>query len=235
MEKGQLEGSHKVHQYVLNNSLRESDLLERLRLETAKNPAAIMQIPPEQGQLMALLTKLISAKRAIEIGVFTGYSSICVAQAMPEDGQLVACDINEDWVDIARKYWAEAGVEHKIDLRIAPANQTLQLLLDEGQAETFDFVFIDADKGSYDEYYELSLALLRPGGLIAIDNTLLYGAVAEPTPPADYQDGHFPPSEIDVVKQLNLKIKQDERVDLSMLQMADGVTLVYKRAEAKHG
>ncbi len=225
MEKGNLSQVKNIRQYVLDNSLRESDILNRLRLETAKDSLSIMQIPPEQGQLMALLVKLIGAKRTIEIGVYTGYSTLCVSQAMPDDSYTVACDVSEQWTKIAKKYWKEAGVDKKIDLRIAPASETLQSLIDAGQNESYDFVFIDADKEKYDEYYELSLKLLRKGGLIAIDNVLLFGSVID----SSLLDGAFPESSIQAMRTLNVKIRDDDRVDISMLQIADGITLVRKK------
>ncbi len=229
MKKGKLELIENIHEYLLNNSLRESDILNRLRLETAKDSAAIMQIPPEQGQLMSLLVKLISAKRTIDIGVFTGYSSLCVAQALPSDSYTVACDIDKRWTDIAQKYWEEAGIRDKIDLRIAPASETLEQLLSEGQGETYDFIFIDADKESYDRYYELSLQLLREGGLIAIDNVLLFGSVIDSNLLDESLRDKISEISIQAVRDLNLKIKDDERVDISMLKIADGITLVRKR------
>ncbi|PCJ41007.1 MAG: SAM-dependent methyltransferase [Moraxellaceae bacterium] len=218
-----------IHQYILDNSLRESDVLTRLRLETAKDPAAIMQIPPEQGQLMSLLVQLISAKRSIEIGVFTGYSALCVAQAMPSDSYTVACDINEDWTKTAERYWEEAGIRSKIDLRIAPASETLEQLLSEGQGGTFDFIFIDADKENYDVYYELSLQLLRKGGVIAIDNVLLFGSVVDSNIVDEPLRNIFSESSIKAIRELNIKIKNDDRVDISMLPVADGLTLVRKQ------
>jgi len=229
VEKGSLSQEKNIRQYVLDNSLRESDILNRLRQETAKDTLSIMQIPPEQGQLMALLVKLIGAKRTIEIGVYTGYSTLCVSQAMPEDSYTIACDISEEWTKIAKKYWQEAGIDKKIDLRIAPAAKTLQALIDEGQSESYDFVFIDADKDSYDEYYELSLKLLRKGGLIAIDNVLLFGAVIDSNLLGSPLKDRIAESSIQAMRVLNVKIRNDHRVDISMLQIADGITLVRKK------
>lgn len=229
MEKGKLDLVENMHEYVLDSSLRESDVLHRLRLETEKDPSAIMQIPPEQGQLMALLVKLIGARRTIEIGVYTGYSTLCVSQAMPSDSYTVACDVNEAWTNIAKRYWKEAGVDKKIDLRISSASETLELLINDGQSESYDFIFIDADKNSYDNYYELSLKLLKRGGLIAIDNVLLFGSVID----SDLLDSKLrdklPESSIQSVRDLNTKIKNDNRVDISMLQIADGITLARKK------
>ncbi|VAX32048.1 hypothetical protein MNBD_NITROSPIRAE01-1873 [hydrothermal vent metagenome] len=226
MRKGNIEFEQDIQSYVLGVSLRESDLLRRLRKETQTDAAAIMQIPAEQGQFMAMLVKLMGAKRTIEIGVYTGYSTLCVAEAMPHDSYTIACDVDEDWTNIAKRYWSEAGVDQKIDLKIAPARETLKRLLDDNQSASFDFIFIDADKVNYDHYYELSLQLLRPGGLIAIDNVLLFGAVL-----ASNVSGSeiFDKTSIAVVRALNLKIKNDQRVDISMLKLADGLTLVRKK------
>ncbi len=226
MKKGNIEFEQDIQDYVLGVSLRESDLLSRLRKETEKDAAAIMQIPAEQGQFMAMLVKLMGAKRTIEIGVYTGYSTLCVAEAMPDDSYTVACDVDENWTNIAKKYWREAGVDQKIDLKIAPARETLKRLIDDNQSGSFDFIFIDADKINYDHYYELSLRLLRPGGLIAIDNVLLFGAVL-----ASHVSGSeiFDEESITAVRALNLKIKDDDRVDISMLKLADGLTLVRKK------
>lgn len=228
MEKGRLNLIENIYEYVLDNSLRESDVLSRLRQETEKDSSAIMQIPAEQGQFMALLVKLIGAKRTIEIGVYTGYSTLCVSQAMPSDSYTVACDVSEEWTDIAQRYWKEAGVDNKIDLRIAPASETLKLLIEDGQSESYDFVFIDADKDSYDNYYELSLSLLKKGGLIAIDNVLLFGSVVDSNLLDISLKDKLPESSIQSVRDLNKKIKNDSRVDISMLQIADGITLARK-------
>ena len=229
MEKGKLDLVESMYQYVLDSSLRESEVLTRLRIETEKDPSAIMQIPPEQGQLMALLVKLIGAKRTIEIGVYTGYSALCVSQAMPSDSYTVACDVNEEWADIAKRYWKEANVDQKIDLKIAPATETLELLIADGQSGSYDFVFIDADKDNYDNYYELSLKLLKSGGLIAIDNVLLFGSVIDSSLLDEKLKEMLPESSIQAVRDLNVKINNDSRVDISMLQIADGITLVRKR------
>src|SRR6185436_6174111 len=169
-----------IHRYLVEHSVREPGVLARLRAATETLPEASMQIGPEQGQLMALLAKLIGAKRCIEVGVFTGYSSLAVALALPEDGRIMACDVSEQWTAIARRFWREAGVEHKIELKLQPATRTLEQLLAAGEAGRYDFAFVDADKPAYDSYYELLLKLLRPGGLIALDNTLWSGAVANP-------------------------------------------------------
>ncbi len=209
-----------LYQYLLDVSLREPEVLRRLRRETASHPMARMQIAPEQGQVMALLVRLLGARRALEVGVFTGYSALAVALALPPDGTLTACDVSEDYTAVARRYWQEAGVAGKIDLRIAPALETLEALLAEGQAGTFDFAFIDADKESYDAYYERALRLLRAGGLILFDNVLWSGRVAE----ADAQD-----ADTQALRTLNRKLHHDERIHLSLLPLADGLTLALKR------
>ncbi len=209
-----------LYQYLLDVSLREPEVLRRLRRETASHPMARMQIAPEQGQFMALLVRLLGARRALEVGVFTGYSALAVALALPPDGTLTACDVSEDYTAVARRYWQEAGVAGKIDLRIAPALETLEALLAEGQAGTFDFAFIDADKESYDAYYERALRLLRAGGLILFDNVLWSGRVAE----ADAQD-----ADTQALRTLNRKLHHDERIHLSLLPLADGLTLALKR------
>ncbi|WP_421656709.1 class I SAM-dependent methyltransferase [Leptothermofonsia sp. ETS-13] len=211
--------SDRLYDYLLSVSLREPEVLAELRQETAQLPMSIMQIAPEQGQFMALLIQLIGAKKALEVGVFTGYSSLCVALAMPPEGKLVACDISEEYTAIAKRYWQKAGVANKIDLRIAPALETLDHLLASGQANTFDFAFIDADKKNYPNYYEQALQLVRPGGLIAIDNVLWSGRVADP---AD-QD-----SSTTAIRAFNQKLHQDERVRISLLPIADGLTLAMK-------
>ena len=209
-----------VHQYIIDHSVRESDLLARLRAETSKLPMAEMQIGPEQGQFMALLAKLINAKRCIEIGVFTGYSALVVALALPDDGKIVACDVSEEWTSIGRRYWKEAGVDHKIDLRLQPALRTLDSLIAAGESGSYDYSFIDADKPNYDAYYERVLQLLRPGGLILIDNVLWSGRVADPKANDAYTM---------VFKNLNAKLHKDERIDVSLLGIGDGVTLARKR------
>jgi predicted O-methyltransferase YrrM len=211
--------SEQLYQYVVANSLREPEILTQLRHETANHPQARMQISPEQGQLMALLVQLMGARKVLEIGVFTGYSSTCVALALPADGKLIACDISEDYTAIARRYWQAAGVAEKITLHLAPALETLDQLLAQGQAETFDFAFIDADKGNYADYYDRSLQLIRPGGLVAIDNVLWSGRVADPTD----QD-----KITNTIRAFNQKVAQDDRVTVSLLPIADGLTLALK-------
>jgi predicted O-methyltransferase YrrM len=210
----------RLYEYLLSVSVREPDVLVKLREETAQMPMSVMQIAPDQGAFMAFLVQLMGAKKTLEVGVFTGYSSLCVALALPPEGKIVACDVSQDYTDIARRYWQLAGVVQKIDLRIAPALETLDRLLAQGQAGTFDFAFIDADKGNYDNYYERSLQLIRPGGLIAIDNVLWGGSVVDP----QKQD-----EDTLAIRALNAKLHQDERVTLSLLSIADGLTLALKR------
>ena len=210
----------RLQNYFLSISGRESDILRSLRQETAAHPLSRMQIAPEQGQFMALLVQLLGATKTLEIGVFTGYSSLAVALALPPQGRIVACDISEDYTAMARSYWQRAGVADKIDLRIAPALETLDRLLESGEAGTFDFAFIDADKQNYDNYYERALQLLRVGGLIAIDNVLWGGQVADPT---------VDDADTEAIRALNAKLVQDERVSLSVVPIADGLTLALKR------
>jgi predicted O-methyltransferase YrrM len=212
--------SNEVHDYLLSVSLREPDVLRELREETAGLERSEMQIGPEQGQLMALLVELIGARRTLEIGTFTGYSALVVALALPPDGRVLACDVSEEWTSIARRYWAKAGVSEKIDLRLGPAVETLEGLLAEGQHDQFDFAFIDADKASYDAYYELCLQLVRPGGLIAVDNVLWSGKVA---------DASVTDADTEAIRRLNAKLSSDERVTLSLLPVGDGLTLARKR------
>ena len=208
-----------LYAYVLSHSLREHPAQAALREATQAHPHAVMQIGAEQGQFMALLVRLIGAKRTIEIGVFTGYSALCVALALPDDGYVLACDVSDEYTRIGRPYWKQAGVSHKIDLRLAPARETLDERLANGEAGTFDFAFIDADKPAYDDYYERCLRLLRQGGLIAIDNVLWSGSVAQPAKTADTA----------ALQALNDKLHRDERIDLSLLPIGDGLTLARKR------
>jgi predicted O-methyltransferase YrrM len=209
-----------LHDYLVAVSVREPEVLTRLRVETQKMPRGKLQISPEQGQLMALLIELIGAKRTLEVGTFTGYSALSVALALPADGTMIACDVSEEWTAVGRRYWKEAGVDHKIDLRLAPALDTLDALLKDGQAGRFDFAFIDADKPNYDGYYERSLKLLRQGGLLAIDNVLWGGAVIDDT---DHD------TDTEAVRALNTKIHGDNRVTVSMVPIGDGLTLARKR------
>ncbi len=209
-----------LYDYLLQNSLRDQELLRELRARTARLPNAQMQIAPEQGQFMALLVSLGGFRRCIEVGVYTGYSSLCVAQALPEDGFLLACDVNRNWTEIAQEFWTRAGVSARIELQIAPARQTLDAQLAAGAAGSFDFAFIDADKGAYIDYYERCLALLRPGGLIAVDNTLWSGRVAE------IQD-QAPDTQ--AIRAFNAHVRNDRRIELSLLPLADGLSLCLKR------
>ncbi len=213
----------RLYDYLLASTLRESAVQAELRQVTAEHPQAQMQIAPEQGQLMALLVQLIGAKKTLEIGVFTGYSALAVAIALPAEGRVVACDVDEAAVAIARTYWEKANVAHKIDLRLAPAIDTLDALVASGESGTFDFAFIDADKSNYDSYYEKSLLLLRPGGLIAVDNALWYGRVADPS----VQDNRTKR-----IRALNEKARDDERVAMSLLPVGDGLLLAVKRPVA---
>ncbi len=229
MEKSDIQMSKGLYEYMLSVSLREHDALRELREVTAKDPSSIMQIPPEQGQFMALLVKIINAKKTLEIGTYTGYSTLSVALAMPADSMTITCDINSDWASIGKKYWKQAGVDNKIDLRIGPALDTLDKLIHDGQENSFDFSFIDADKINYDGYFEKSLKLLRPGGLLAIDNVFLFGSVVDLGLLDKDLRARISDTDILTMRILNEKIKHDERVDLTMLSIADGLTLVRKR------
>jgi predicted O-methyltransferase YrrM len=206
--------------YVRSVSLRENAVLQRLREETAQLPEVFMQTMPEQCQLMALLVTAIGARKTIEVGVFTGYSALWTALALPEDGRILACDISEKWTAVGRRYWLEAGVDHKIDLRLAPALQTLDQALAEGGQGAYDFAYIDADKANYANYYERVLALLRPRGLILVDNVLWSGKVID--------DGVQDPDTV-ALRAFNRKLAADLRVELSMLPVGDGLTMVCKR------
>lgn len=210
-----------LYSYLLSVGVRDSEILQQLREENAQHPRSVMQIAPEQGQFMGLLVQLLGVKKALEVGVFTGYSSLIVAMALPADGQLIACDISDEYTTIARKYWEKAGVAHKVDLRIAPALDTLDRLIAEGHSNSFDFAFIDADKSNYDNYYERALQLVRAGGLIAVDNVLWSGRVAEPTEKQDNRTKR--------IHALNQKIHSDERVSMSLVPIADGLMLAMKR------
>jgi len=209
-----------LYRYVLDHSVHEHEVLAELRQETAQHPMGQMQIAPEQGQLMSLLVQLLGVRKALEVGVFTGYSALAVALALPPEGRLVACDVSEEYTAIARRYCAKAGVAHKIDLRIAPATDTLNQLIASGEAGSFDFAFIDADKSSYPTYFEQALELVRPGGLIAVDNVLWSGRVADPT----IQDNRT-----QKIRGFNEALYNDDRIVLSMLPIADGLTLAMKK------
>jgi predicted O-methyltransferase YrrM len=212
----------RLYDYLRDVAINEPELLGQLREETAQLEYAEMQISPEQGQFMSLLIKLMGVKRAIEIGTFTGYSSICVASAMGEGGKLICCDISPQWTAVADKYWSLAGLKDRIELHTQPAEATLQRLLDDGDEKSFDFVFIDADKQNYIKYYEIALRLLRKGGIIAVDNTLWSGAVADPenTEPGTR-----------AIRRFNEMIKEDKRVSKSLLTIGDGLTLILKEID----
>lgn len=209
-----------LHEYLVANSVQEPAVLARLRAETAPLEMAGMQISAEQGQFMRLLVELIGAKRVVEVGTFTGYSSLAVALSLPADGRIVACDVNREWTDIARRYWMEAGVDGKIDLRLAPARDTLDAMIAAGEQGRYDFAFIDADKKNYDAYYERCLQLVRNGGLLAIDNVLWNGKVIDSS--ANDEDTN-------AIRALNAKIAKDERVSVSLVPIGDGLTLARKR------
>ena len=209
----------RTYDYLCHVAVNEPELLRRLRQETAELDYSVMQISPEQGQFMSLLIRLMGAKRAIEIGTFTGYSSICVASAMPQDGELICCDTSPQWTAIAEKYWALAGLEDKITLYTQPAEKTLEMLLDEGAEKSFDFIFVDADKQNYIKYYDMALRLLRKGGMMAVDNTLWSGAVADP-------DNNEPGTR--AIRRFNDMVKNDERVTKSLVTIGDGLTLILK-------
>ena len=209
-----------LYEYLMKVGVRESAAAAALRIETSKMPMAMMQISPEQAAFMQLIVKLLGVRRALEVGTFTGYSALAVAEAMPADGRLIACDVSKEWTSVGKPHWAAAGVADKIDLRIAPAVATLDKLIAEGQSNTFDFAFIDADKSNYDNYYERALKLVRVGGLIGIDNTLWNGAVVD----ASRQD-----DDTKAIRALNTKVHGDTRVDVVLLPIGDGLTLARRR------
>ena len=208
------------YRYLLTTSIREPEVARRLREETQQLENAQMQIGPDQGQFMQLLVQVLRAQKTLEVGVFTGYSALWVALGLPDNGKIIACDISEEYTAVGRRYWKQAGVDKKIDLRLGPALETLDELLKTGEAGTFDFAFIDADKSNYENYYERALQLLCGGGLIAIDNTIWSGKVADPSA-----------QDVDTlaIRRLNGKLLHDERVTLSMLTVGDGLTLAMKR------
>ena len=212
--------SDALYEYMLSVSLREPDVLNRLREETAKMPQHKMQISPEQGQFMALLVELTGARRCLEIGTFTGYSALSVALALPEDGRLIACDISEEFTSLAKAYWQESGVAGKIDLRLGPALETLDTLIADGESGAFDFAFIDADKVNYQGYFQRALDLTRTGGLILVDNVLWSGAVADPARNDD---------DTEAIRAFNLALADDPRISLSLVPIGDGLTLARKR------
>jgi predicted O-methyltransferase YrrM len=209
----------RLFEYVVSHSLREHPALAALREATREHAHANMQIGPDQGQFMAWLVRLMGARRTIEVGTFTGYSALAVALALPPDGHVLACDISDEYTRVGRPFWGQAGVADKIELVLAPALQTLDARLRQGEAGSHDFAFIDADKANYDHYYERCLELLRPGGVIAFDNMLWGGAVALPSTDADTT----------ALQALNDKLHRDERVDLTLLTVGDGLTLLRKR------
>jgi len=208
-----------LYAYLVEHSVREPEILRRLRAETGQDRMSMMQIGPEQGQFMQLLVRLMRAKNCLEIGVFTGYSSLAVALALPADGCILACDISEQWTAIARRYWQEAGVSAKIDLRIAPALSTLDKLIESGKSACFDFAFIDADKVNYLGYYERALTLVRSGGLIAVDNILWGGQVIDKKSKSE---------DTQAIRRFNDRLYSDSRVQLSLLPIGDGLTLALK-------
>ena len=210
----------KIYDYILDNSLRDMPILEKLREETIKMPDGRMQISPDQGQFMALLVRMLDVKKIVEVGTFTGYSSLVMALALPENGQIVACDMSEEYTEVAQRFWQEAGVVDKIDLRLGLAVETLTEILSNGEAGTFDMAFIDADKRNYKVYYEKCLQLLRPGGLILIDNVLWYGK------PARLEETD---TDTIAIRNFNKNIYKDERVEMSMITVGDGLTLALKR------
>jgi caffeoyl-CoA O-methyltransferase len=220
MHKNSLGLSPTLYDYILAHSEPEPEILAQLRLETTSHPQARMQIAPDQGRLMALLVQLMGAQTALEIGVFTGYSSLAVALALPSTGRLIACDVSAAYTTLARHYWQAAGVADKIDLHLAPALQTLDQLLADGRASSIDFAFIDADKGNYQSYFDRTLSLIRPGGLIAIDNTLWSSRVVD-------SEDHGPITQ--TIRAFNRRLADDARVEVVLLPIADGLTLARKR------
>ena len=212
--------SNELRKYMLDVSFRDDDILRQLREETLTLKEAQMQISPEQGALLSILTKILNAKKTLDIGVFTGYSSLVVAREIPNDGLVVACDTSIEWTSIAKKYWKLAGVDNKVDLHLAPAVETLEKLIQDGQGSTYDFSFIDADKINYQSYYEYSLTLVKPGGIIAVDNVLWSGQVID-------ENDSEPATR--AIRSFNEKLYQDDRVSISMVPIGDGLTLAYKK------
>jgi predicted O-methyltransferase YrrM len=211
-----------LYQYMLDVSLREHPVLESLRKKTANHPLSVMQVAPEQAQFMQLLIKLIGAKNVLELGTFTGYSALAMALALPDDGHLITCDINTEWTNTAHPYWRAANQENKIELKIAPALETLHQLVNDGFVHHFDFIFIDADKTNYLKYYELALQLISPNGLILIDNIFWEGKVIDPADTG---------AQVREIRKLNKKIKDDPRVRISLLPIADGLFLIHPRSK----
>ena len=219
MSSGILSYTSSLRQYVWQYGLREHPALKELRTETEKLPSSMMQICPEQGALMGNLIRLIAAKKTIEVGTYTGYSAMAVALALPDDGEVVACDVSEEWTSVAKKAWEKAGIANKIDLQLAPASNTLDALLAEGKEGSFDFAFIDADKTNYQIYYEQCFKLIRQGGVIVIDNVLWGGAVT---------DSNRNDADTEAIRDLNQFIATDERVSISMIPVGDGLTVAVK-------
>jgi predicted O-methyltransferase YrrM len=212
--------TEQLHRYLLDVSLREPEAIRRLREETARLPQGGMQTSPEQGQFLSLLVRILGARQVIEIGVFTGHGTAWMALGLPDGGRIIACDRSSEWTEIARRYWAELGVSGRIQLRLGPARGTIEELLREGMAGTVDLMFVDADKVHYEWYFERGLELVRPGGIIAFDNTLWHARVIDPS-------DHDPDTE--AVRSLNRRLKGDERIDLSLVPIGDGLTLARKR------
>ena len=212
--------SDRLYQYFLEVSIRDNDIHRRLREETGELENADMQISAEQGQFLTLLVGAMNAKLALEIGTFTGYSALCIAEGLPDDGRLIACDIDEEWPSFGRRYWAEAGVGDKIEFRAGQATESMAQLLDEGRAGAFDFIFIDADKRNLEAYYGLALSLIRTGGVIAVDNTLWHGDVADPG---------IHDEDTKAIRGFNARVIDDLRVHLSLVPIGDGLTLLRKR------
>jgi len=210
----------RLYAYLLDVSLRETEFLERLREETASHEKARMQISPEQGQFLAWLVETLGSRRVLEVGTFTGYSALVMALALPDDGSIVTCDIDEEATRTARRYWDDAGVGEKVRLRLGPASDTLRALLEEGEAGRFDLVFLDADKKGLQDYYERALELVRPGGVVAVDNTLWHGRVADPS-------DREPATR--AIRAFNERLRDDRRVALSLVPIGDGLTLARKR------
>lgn len=210
----------RLYKYLLDVSLREPDILSELRSETSQHRLSNMQIAPEQGQFMAMLARLIGAERYLEVGTFTGYSSTVMALTMPDTAEIVCCDVSEEFTDVARRYWDKAGIADRIALHLGPADSTLAQMIEDGRQNSFDMMFIDADKGGYDTYYELGLDLVRPGGLIMIDNVLWGGEVAEP---------EIDDNSTNAIRAINAKIATDTRVELSLVPIGDGITLAQKK------
>jgi predicted O-methyltransferase YrrM len=219
MSERTLNLDQRLYRYIIEHSVREHPVLRELREATAGMKHAGMQISPDQGQFMALLVQMLGARRTIEVGVFTGYSALSVALALPQDGKVIACDVSEEWTSVGRKHWEKAGVAAKIELRLAPALETLDMLIAEGGVGQYDFAFIDADKGNYLGYYERCLALVRRGGLITLDNTLWSGRVADP---ANHEE------DTKAIRVLNDALHRDRRIAVSLLPVGDGVTLALK-------